>query len=56
MMSSEPEGSSSGRRLYIRYGMVCLTCWNYNKGSYKISKYKIFELFKYIDMNIKYYS
>jgi hypothetical protein len=26
------------------------------KGFYKVSKYKIFELFKYIDMNIKHSS
>jgi len=24
----EPEGSSSGKRLYMQYGMVCFTCWN----------------------------
>jgi hypothetical protein len=53
----EPEYSSSGRRFYVQlwYGMVwyVLHIEITIKGFYMISKYKIFELVKYIDMNIK---
>ena len=50
----EPEGSSSGRLLYmqVRYS-VSLHAEITIKGFYKISKYKVFEFFKCTDMNIK---
>ena len=52
MMSStcfEPNGSSSGGRLYINVLHAATTI----KGFYKISKNKIFEVFICINKNIK---
>ena len=40
----EPDGSSSGRRLYVRYGTVRLHAEIRIKDFYKISKCKVFEL------------
>ena len=27
--------------LYMRFSMLCFSCWNYNKGLYNVSKYKM---------------
>jgi hypothetical protein len=48
----EPKGSSSGRQLYIQVWYSVLQAEITIKGFYKISKYTIFELFKYIDVSI----
>ena len=42
--SSETDGSPSGRRLYVRYGIVRLHAEIRIKDFYKISKCKVFEL------------
>jgi len=35
----EPEGSSSGRQLYIQVWCNLFTCWNYNRGFYETDLY-----------------
>ena len=50
----ETESSSSGRRTYITVTVGCVLQAEITKGFYaKISKCKLFGLFKHMDMNIK---